>query len=755
MALPYLRTFAAGSAVRVAGPSDFLAYGAAAATCFGDQIREQHALPLWRTTQFFGTPLLGDPVSRILYPPYWLHVLLDVPRARNAYLLVHALALALGTFALARAERCTQRAALLAGVAMGLSFKWAGNELAGWDAVLSSVSWIPLALALLVRAARERSDRRALLAGGALALSCYAGTPQFFVSLVLALPFAWLTTSRRKLRRRARVLAIAFALGFALAAPVLLPSLETSARSARHVLRASYGTTLGLDVLGALAFPDFTRADYSWETSNALGFALLPLVGAALARSGRRVPVLARLAAIALVLAAGYRTPVGLLVERLPVVGTLSYVSRHLWIVAIALTVLAARGLDVVVRASRRRAAEAGLAAGALFLVAGALAPGRLERLTPPGLGPGVAAAGLVLECLLAVSLVGLPFLARSWRQKLAWGVLALTALELLLVVELASVRVPWEPLARPSKVEEALAREPLARFAAITSESIWFDPVLPFYASPLLERSDGYNPLHAEDVNRFLLSIKRHEPGVADVWTPYLGLTDLGRPGFLALGTTHLVAHETFAFGGSAPEPPRGAPPLGLPTGLEPLASDRKEILTHAGERRTSTIHLLRVPDALPRAYFMARARQADAEPQRTSMRRGTFDGRRTLYVDGEVPPELAGALGEGDPPLEPVEVVEHRANRVRLHVTAPRAGFVVLLDAWWPDWTATVDDAPAPIRRANAIFRAVQVGAGEHEIIMEIHAPREALLGAALALGALVLAGLRWRGERLRSLP
>jgi hypothetical protein len=728
VALPYLRTFAAGSAVRVAGPSDFLAYGAAAATYVGDHMREEHGLPLWRTSQFFGYPLLGDPVSRILYPPYWLHAFLDVPRARNAYLLIHALALALGTFALARAERCSPRAALLASLGMGLSFKWVGNELAGWDAVLSSVSWIPLALAFLVRAARERTDRSALLAGGALALSCYAGTPQFFVSLALALPFAWLTTSRKKLRRRARVLAVAFAFGFALAAPVLLPSLEVSARSARHVLRASYGTTLGLDILGALAFPDFTRADYSWETANALGFALLPLVGAVVARSGRRVPVLARLAAIALVLAAGYRTPIGLLVERLPVIGTLSYVSRHLWIVAIALSVVAARGLDVVTRSSRKKSVTWGLAAGALLLVVGALTPGRLERVTPPGLGAGAAAAGLVFECLLALSLALLPFLARARRMSLAWGVVALTALELLLVVELASVRVPWEPLTRPSKVEEALAREPLARFAAVTSESIWFDPVLPFYCSPRLERSDGYNPLHTEAVNRFLFSIKRHEPGSADVWTPYLGLTDLaGRPGFLALGTTHLVAHETL--------------------GLEPLVSDKKEILTHAGERRTSTIHLLRVPEALPRAYFMARARQDDPEPQRTSMRRGAFDGRKTLYVDGEVPPELAGSLVEGDPPLEPVAVLEHRANRVRLHATAPRAGFVVLLDAWGPDWTATVDDVATPIRLANANFRAVQVSAGDHEIVMEIHAPREALLGAALSLGALVLAVLRSR--------
>jgi uncharacterized membrane protein YfhO len=74
------------------------------------------------------------------------------------------------------------------------------------------------------------------------------------------------------------------------------------------------------------------------------------------------------------------------------------------------------------------------------------------------------------------------------------------------------------------------------------------------------------------------------------------------------------------------------------------------------------------------------------------------------------------------------------------------------VLVDAYDPDWKATVDGRPEALLRANVAFRALPLEAGEHRVEMR-YRPRSVVLGlwisalAALA-GAAGLAAARWRG-------
>ena len=73
-----------------------------------------------------------------------------------------------------------------------------------------------------------------------------------------------------------------------------------------------------------------------------------------------------------------------------------------------------------------------------------------------------------------------------------------------------------------------------------------------------------------------------------------------------------------------------------------------------------------------------------------------------------------------------------------------ASAPGYVLLSDAWYPGWTARLDGAAAPIHRADLIFRAVQVDAGTHQIVLE-YRPTTFYVGAAVsALAALVLIGI-----------
>ena len=70
--------------------------------------------------------------------------------------------------------------------------------------------------------------------------------------------------------------------------------------------------------------------------------------------------------------------------------------------------------------------------------------------------------------------------------------------------------------------------------------------------------------------------------------------------------------------------------------------------------------------------------------------------------------------------------------AGRVRVDgpvleatVVAPRDGLAVILDPFYPGWTATVDGKPAPILRADFAFQAVPVSAGTHELRLDLPEP------------------------------
>jgi uncharacterized membrane protein YfhO len=94
---------------------------------------------------------------------------------------------------------------------------------------------------------------------------------------------------------------------------------------------------------------------------------------------------------------------------------------------------------------------------------------------------------------------------------------------------------------------------------------------------------------------------------------------------------------------------------------------------------------------------------------------------------------------------------LVAREADRVALEAELGGDGYVVLVDAWDPDWQARVDGRPAELLRANVAFRAVAVPAGRHGIEMRY---RPATLPWGLGItGVAVLAGAVLAGRRTRA--
>jgi hypothetical protein len=149
--------------------------------------------------------------------------------------------------------------------------------------------------------------------------------------------------------------------------------------------------------------------------------------------------------------------------------------------------------------------------------------------------------------------------------------------------------------------------------------------------------------------------------------------------------------------------------------------------------------VTLVAVRDHRPRAFVAARAIHAGDD--RTI--------RDQLLAKGPLELGAIRLSGDGDArdaSLAPCTIDEPRPERVVLHCTASAPSYAVLLDAWAPGWTATVDGAPAKIERADLLARAVAIDAGEHTIVFRYRTPwlRTGAIMSVLAwcaLGVLVI--------------
>jgi hypothetical protein len=99
--------------------------------------------------------------------------------------------------------------------------------------------------------------------------------------------------------------------------------------------------------------------------------------------------------------------------------------------------------------------------------------------------------------------------------------------------------------------------------------------------------------------------------------------------------------------------------------------------------------------------------------------------------------PPPAAGTPGRPVPPS--ATFIEDGLNRVVIRAASPGDGYLALMDTYDPDWNVNVDGAPAPLMRANGLFRAVHLTPGEHLVTFTFR-PRKFYEGAAITASTAV---------------
>jgi hypothetical protein len=155
----------------------------------------------------------------------------------------------------------------------------------------------------------------------------------------------------------------------------------------------------------------------------------------------------------------------------------------------------------------------------------------------------------------------------------------------------------------------------------------------------------------------------------------------------------------------------------------------------------------------ALPRAFVLPRAQAFSTmrHPGRTATQlvgSPDVDLHTMLLIENDpnTPPEPTGA----QPATAATRVQDLGPNTVRVTAAADVPSYVVLDDFYHRGWTARVDGQPSRVFIANALFRAVAIEPGSHEVEFRFE-PLSHMVGAVvsavslLVVCALVVWGLR----------
>jgi len=142
-----------------------------------DETLSTGRIPLWCPYLFCGIPTLGTLLFCPFYPTQWLFAALPFPLAFTLQYVLAFFWAGMGAYALARRMGCEPAAAVVAGVAFGLSGHVTTLAYAGHTQKVLAIAWLPWALAGWAAMAEGRRGG-AILAGVAVGMQLLASHPQ-------------------------------------------------------------------------------------------------------------------------------------------------------------------------------------------------------------------------------------------------------------------------------------------------------------------------------------------------------------------------------------------------------------------------------------------------------------------------------------------------------------------------------------------------------------------------------------------------
>jgi hypothetical protein len=702
-----------------------------------DEALRAFRLPLWNPYLGAGMPFLADAIHGVLHPVSIAVAWLGIGERPDVLVAVHVACAGLGAALLARDLGASRAGAASAAFAYGMS--GFVLSMAAYPNLLAGAGSLPFCVAGLRRVAAEPRAGNLLFGAGATAILAFSGDPEaLMVAGAAALALAWEAGGWRGAARAAAV----GGLGLMVAAVQLVPSAVHVARTNRgDESWAADGRVWALIPwrLPELVLPGLFRSSepffdplfwklggpgrvlrgnlpYPFAVSVTVG--LLPIaLAAAGARVGTRGRVLAGLALLFLWISLGPTLGADAVMRHVPIWRSFRYSEKLVGPLSLAVALLAGLGLDAI--AERKVAGRWLLTAAVAAGIASIGAWGAGTRALPPellGMGVDRLARGALQVVAMVVALGGWLLLRDRLSPALGGGALA-TLVWCGMAAAGPSALRPGDPASRLRSPGPVLVAPPPGP-RIVTP--YWHDPVA---TEPGLDWLDQAGRDHAA---RGLAAY--------NVRDRIESLDDLS-----GMRSARLESLDR-AFGGQWARLARRY--AGTHVVVDPPVSDEQRQF-HAIATEGGT---LLNPPGLPYEVWSVPHRDWAAFPPAVIVLREERSARSAL-VRAEAarnPAAVIEAWGDCSVAAGRVLSVERGLESVRIEAEADGDSTLVINDAWWPGWTATVDGLGVTIFRADALVRAVRWPAGRHVLEMRYRPPeaRWGLLVSALGV-ALVAAG------------
>jgi hypothetical protein len=739
--------------------------------------------PLWDPYAAHGQPAINDALYQLFHlPTLLIRILLPEVPAYNLWIALPVPLAAVGMYAFLR-RQVTPPAAALGSIA----FAVAGPIVSSTN--FPNMSWsicaAPFVFWALDRLFERRSAASAALLAVVVALQALAGEPvSLAATLAIAFGYATLPAPRRGDLRLALLAAYGMIAGCLLASIQYVPlGLASRGSSRSMIIDSDFWTFHPLALIELLVphfFGDYFNSnlrELAWMIalnsqrdpfyySMYVGVPIVLLGGVAMvsARPATRFwTIVLTLCAIA---SLGAHTPVyPILQAAVPLLKSFRFPVKYLSLGSFALATLAAMAYQWILDGNvpKRPVKIVLIAAGTLaaltyvavawVLIAPALPIRGFFQLALWAKVPAPIQGAefllyrarplltaLLLKLICASFLLWMAVSARRERR------LALAALSVFLVVDLLASNSSVNPT-----IDPALLAEPgwVQHIPRDMHERVYIGGRLEGY----INTSDEDAPRYARSLDQYsemesryvVVSEYMFQPSASRVREsmsydlPVLWPVDFSRAHSLFLISSRSARLRWLQRVGTRfvllPTPPYpGAKPLAQLT-----TTDQMHLYELDADARRATI----VPDALI---------GPNIEWQIQGMFLQRFHPSDGVLVS-EPPPPATGFPGAAVPAS--ATFVEDGLNRVVIRAGLPADGYLALFDTYNPDWKVDVDGAPAPLMRADGLFRAVHVARGSHTVTFT-YRPRALYLGAAISgVTALALALSCFVGSRARVKP
>ncbi len=720
----------------------------------GEMLR-QGQLPLWNPYLFMGAPFLANPQTAVLYPPSWLFSLLPVDVGYTVQLVLHAVLAAWFTFLLAR--RAFGVSAPAACVA-ALSYAFGGFAVGqvGHLNQLSAAAWLPAILLAYDRAVAQRSVRWVALGALALGAQILAGHPQqtYMAAIVLGL-FALVRAPWSRPRGLVWAMlagVLLGVLGLAIAAAQLLPTLELtplSIRGAGVEWKDAVAGSLPPFLVPRALFPPFWLKVATTEYLGYTGVVplALGLIGLAASRS-RFVLFGLLLCFVGLFLALGENNPwYATLFGAVPGMDTFRVPSRWLLLWQVGVAVLAALGADWLARRGGIPWRRVDFWLRVLFVVAVVAEAFLWQRSDGEPIGQRRTPA--LWGGLAAIALIGWLLAVVGLRRAAAGLVLAATAVDLFAAGDASPARQAPPAVAfsrEPATISwlRQHASDPTSRTLSVAQADY-----IPSDEARLRTLFEG---MPKDVLESGIVATKWRETQNPNVPLQF-GLRSVdGYDG----GVLPLQRFVTLA---SLAIPPDDVRPDGVlqsrldvppdPRVLDlygvqyVLANRADPTLPNADASDVGDLRVQARRDAAPFAQVVFGVSVAHNDDEALArMRSADFESQREVVLS---PSPDVSPQAPGRPPASVAPQVVEPGRWVG-RVAVPAAGYLLQRESWYPGWSARVDGIPAPVLRADVLFRAVPLAPGEHTVEIWYDSPTFgrglAISGAGLVCVALLLA-------------